>query len=170
MALVIGMNSGSSFDGIDAVLVELDLAADGQPAPPRFIDGLAYDWPKEVEAQILPLFEGQATIFKLTRINYVAGAVYAKAAKALIAKTRVDPSGVLCIGVDGQTIYQEAPDRPRILAMDPDADLVDSWLDGLYACGVFIGESGVIAAHTGSRSSTSSGRRMRHRPNSPRSA
>ena len=87
MALVIGMNSGSSFDGIDAVLVEIDLAPDGQPGPPRFIDGLAYDWPKEVEARILPLFEGQATIFELTRINYVAGAVYAKAAQALIAKT-----------------------------------------------------------------------------------
>ncbi len=50
MALVIGMNSGSSFDGIDAILVEIELAADGQPAPPRFIDGLAYDWPREVEA------------------------------------------------------------------------------------------------------------------------
>jgi hypothetical protein len=33
--------------------------------------------------------------------------------------------------------------------MDPDADLVDWWLDGPYACGLFIGESGVIAAHTG---------------------
>jgi anhydro-N-acetylmuramic acid kinase len=149
MALVIGMNSGSSFDGIDAVLIEIELAADGQPAPPRFIDGLAYDWPKEVEAQILPLFEGQATIFELTRINYVAGAVYAKAAQALIARTGVSPAEVLCIGVDGQTIYQEAPDRPRILAMGPDADLVDWWLDGPYACGLFIGESGVIAAHTG---------------------
>ena len=96
-----------------------------------------------------PLFEGQATIFELTRINYVAGAVYAKAAQALIAKTGVSPTEVLCIGVDGQTIYQEAPDRPRILAMGPDADLVDWWLDGPYACGLFIGESGVIAAHTG---------------------
>src|SRR5438093_4015688 len=130
MALVIGMNSGSSFDGIDAVLVEIDLAPDGQPAPPRFIDGLAYDWPKAVEAQILPLFEGNATVFELTRINYVAGAVYAKAAQALIARTRADPAQVLCIGVDGQTIYQEAPDRPRMLAMAADTDLVDWWLDG----------------------------------------
>ena len=149
MALVIGMNSGSSFDGIDAVLMEIELAPDGQPAPPRFIDGLAHDWPKEVEAQILPLFEGQATIFELTRINYVAGAVYAQAAQALMAKTGVNPARVLCIGVDGQTIYQEAPDRPRIMAMGPHANLVDRWLDGPYACGLFIGESGVIAAHTG---------------------
>jgi len=149
MALVIGMNSGSSFDGIDAVLVEIELGDDGQPVRPRFVDGLAYDWPPEVEAQILPIFENKATIFELTRINYVAGAVYAKAAQALLAKTGVNPATVLCIGVDGQTVYQEPPDRPRIMTMDPDADLVSWWLDGPYACGTFIGESGVIAAHTG---------------------
>ncbi len=44
MALVIGMNSGSSFDGIDAVLFEIALGDDGQPTRPRFIDGLAYDY------------------------------------------------------------------------------------------------------------------------------
>ena len=64
MALVIGMNSGSSFDGIDAVLFEITLGADGQPTRPRFIDGLAYDWPPEVEASILPLFEGQGTLYR----------------------------------------------------------------------------------------------------------
>lgn len=149
MTLVIGMNSGSSFDGIDAVLFEIGLGADGQPVRPKYIDGLAYVWPPEVEAKILPLFENKATVFELTRINYIAGAVYAKAAQALFAQTGVDPQDVLCIGVDGQTIYQEPPDRPAIAALGPDADLVDLWLDGPYACGTFIGESGVIAAHTG---------------------
>lgn len=150
MALMIGMNSGSSFDGIDAVLFEIELGPDGQPVRPRFIDGLAYDWPKEVEDLILPAFENTTTIFELTRINYIAGAVYAKACLALLERTGVDPATILAIGVDGQTIYQEPPDRPRILSMDiPNTDLVDLWLDGPYACGTFIGESGVIAAHTG---------------------
>ena len=63
MALMIGMNSGSSFDGIDAVLFEIELGPDGQPVGPRFIDGLAYDWPKEVEYLILPAFENTNTIF-----------------------------------------------------------------------------------------------------------
>ncbi len=148
MTHVIGMNSGSSFDGIDAVLFEIELGDDGQPTRPRFIDGLAYDWPKEVEAAILPLFEGQATLFELTRINYVAGAVYAKAARALLEQTGIDPKDVLVIGVDGQTIYQEPPDRPRIDALGPDPDVVDLWLDGPYACGLFIGEPAIIAANT----------------------
>ncbi len=53
MALVIGMNSGSSFDGIDAVLIEIALGPDGQPLRPRFIDGLAYEWPSSVQDLIL---------------------------------------------------------------------------------------------------------------------
>ena len=149
MALLIGMNSGSSFDGIDAVLLEIELGPDGQPVRPRYIDGLAYDWPKEVEALILPAFENKTTIFELSRINYIAGAVYAKACLALIEQTGVDPATVLAIGVDGQTIYQEPPDRPRILELPEHPDLVDLWLDGPYAAGIFIGESAVIATATG---------------------
>jgi hypothetical protein len=34
MALVIGLNSGSSFDGIDVVLIEIVNGADGTPARP----------------------------------------------------------------------------------------------------------------------------------------
>ena len=34
MALVIGLNGGSSFDGIDVVLVEITNGPDGYPARP----------------------------------------------------------------------------------------------------------------------------------------
>lgn len=49
MALAIGMNSGSSFDGIDAVLVEVAVGEDGQLAPPRFIAGISVPWPAPIE-------------------------------------------------------------------------------------------------------------------------
>ena len=39
MALVIGLNSGSSFDGIDVVLVEITNRPDGHPARSRFLSG-----------------------------------------------------------------------------------------------------------------------------------
>ena len=45
MALVIGLNSGSSFDGIDIVLVEITNGPDGYPARSLFINGNAYAWP-----------------------------------------------------------------------------------------------------------------------------
>lgn len=37
MDLIMGMNSGSSFDGIDVVLAETELDADGFPKAPKFL-------------------------------------------------------------------------------------------------------------------------------------
>lgn len=148
MALVIGMNSGSSFDGIDVVLIETALAPDGHPVRPRFIDGLAHAWPAAVAAQVMRAFANELTIFELCRLNYTVGAVYAEAARRLLAGRALDPEAVAAIGVDGQTIYQEPPDRTGMRALPPDASLVERWLDGPYPCGLQIGEPSLIAAHT----------------------
>lgn len=45
MDLIMGMNSGSSFDGIDVILAETEMAEDGFPKAPRFICGGSYEWP-----------------------------------------------------------------------------------------------------------------------------
>ena len=67
MTLIIGMNSASSFDGVDAVLAEISLAPDGHPTPPKFIDGLAYPWHAELAKRVLRAFANELTIFELTR-------------------------------------------------------------------------------------------------------
>jgi len=53
MTRVIGLNSGSSFDGVDVVLVEIDNGPDGYPARPKFIMGSSYDWPQAVAEIVL---------------------------------------------------------------------------------------------------------------------
>ena len=55
--LALGLNSGSSFDGIDAVLVDIPLAPDGQLARPRFIAGTTAQWPDKVAQQVLAAFD-----------------------------------------------------------------------------------------------------------------
>ena len=84
--LALGLNSGSSFDGIDAVLVEIDTGADGLLKRPRFIDGKSVDWPKRIAEQVLAAFENKLSIFELCRLNYVAGALYAEAARVAHAR------------------------------------------------------------------------------------
>lgn len=147
MSLVIGMNSGSSFDGIDVVLFDIDIAPDGHPSRPRFIGGLAHPWPEEVEKLVLRAFANELSIFELTRLHYVAGAVYAEAARKLIDERGLRPEEVDVIGVDGQTIYQEPPDHDAIASGRLPSDLVGRWLNGPYGCGLQIGEPAVIATH-----------------------
>jgi anhydro-N-acetylmuramic acid kinase len=145
MVKVIGLNSGSSFDGIDVVLVEIEAGTDGYPARPRFISGRSYDWPEAVAALVLKSFENKISLFELNRLNYLAGAVYANSARAFMQEEKLLPGDVEVIGFDGQTIYQEPPVHHLLRNFDDSVDLVSRWLDGPYACGLQIGEPAIVA-------------------------
>ena len=143
MVKAIGLNSGSSFDGVDAVLIELTDGPDGYPQRPTYRDGLTVPWPQGVAEQVLRAFENKLTLFELCRLNYVAGAVYAEAARALMRQCRLVPGEVEVIGYDGQTIYQEPASVPHL--PEPGEDIVGQWFGGPYPCGLQIGEPAVVA-------------------------
>jgi anhydro-N-acetylmuramic acid kinase len=145
MPLALGLNSGSSFDGIDAVLVDIPIGEDGFLVRPRFIAGKTVKWPDKVAAKVLASFDNKLTIFELCRLNYVAGALYAEAARSLMRETGIRPEDLAAIGYDGQTIYQEPPDSQRMTAFASDEDLVGRWLDGPYPCGLQIAEPAIVA-------------------------
>ncbi len=145
MTLAIGLNSGSSFDGIDVVLIDIPTAADGLPGKPKFILGKSYDWPKAVADIVLRAFENDVSLFEFCRLNYLAGAVYAESARSLMREAGVKPGEVEVIGFDGQTIYQEPPIHARLRNYDVSEDLVARWLDGPYGCGLQIGEPAIVA-------------------------
>jgi anhydro-N-acetylmuramic acid kinase len=145
MVKVIGLNSGSSFDGIDVVLVEIEHGPDGMPLRPKFIAGKAYDWPQAVADMVLRSFENKVSLFELTRLNYLAGAVYAQSARAFMQDQNLRPGEVEVIGFDGQTIYQEPPIHHLLRNYDDNIDLVARWLHGPYPCGLQIGEPSIVA-------------------------
>lgn len=148
MPYIIGLNSGSSFDGVDAVLCEISLSQDGHPSKPTYVTGLTVDWPSALESLILRAFDNELTIFEMTRLNYAAGALYAQAVRDLLTKAGIKAEDVFVVGYDGQTIYQEPPDREkeREYVLSGNQNLVDKWLIGGFPCGFFIAESGVVAA------------------------
>ncbi|KAE8152338.1 Anhydro-N-acetylmuramic acid kinase [Aspergillus avenaceus] len=150
MPYIVGLNSGSSFDGVDAVLCTINIDADGHPSRPQFVDGLTVDWPTELQPLIMKAFENDLTLVEMTRVNYAAGALYAQATNALLAKAGICPSQVEVLGYDGQTIYQEPPNRLKIdeYRTSDSKSLVDMWTKGGFPCGLFIAESGVVAALT----------------------
>ncbi len=150
MPYILGLNSGSSFDGVDAVLCTIDLAPDGHPARPQFVDGLTVDWPEDLRIQIMRAFDNSLSLFEMCRVNYAAGALFAEAANALLLKAGLKPEDVDVIGYDGQTIYQEPPDRVKEAAYKASGSksLVEKWTHGGWPCGFFIAESGVVAGLT----------------------
>jgi anhydro-N-acetylmuramic acid kinase len=144
--LALGLNSGSSFDGVDVVLVDIAIGEDGLLQRPRFIAGKTVAWPQKIADQVLAAFENKLSIFELCRLNYVAGALYAEAARSLMRETGVAPQDLAVIGFDGQTIYQEPADQKRMKLFADDEDIVGRWLDGPYPCGLQIAEPAIVAA------------------------
>lgn len=95
-------------------------------------------------------FENKLPLFDLTRLNYAAGAAYAEATNDLLAKAGLKAEDIDVVGYDGQTVYQEPPDRPRIAEYNASGSqsLIERWTKGGFPCGLFIVESGVVAALT----------------------
>ena len=147
MDLIMGMNSGSSFDGIDVVLAETEMDADGFPKKPKFICGGSYDWPVDVKEIVTASFDNKVDMIGLNRLNYICGAVFAEKAVQFMKENNIDSKDVKVLGLDTQTIYQEQPDHRAIDAMTEEqkADWPHRWLNGPYPAGMQMGDTSVIA-------------------------
>ena len=148
MSLVIGMNSGSSFDGIDAVLVEISLNDQGGLGVPRFIDGMSFAWPTEVQSMVLDSFANKLDIFELSRLNYIVGGVFADCALDIMRKNNLEGKDVEVIGYDGQTIYQQYPTLETGMNVSGDIPTYMQWTVGGYGYGLYIGDPTVVATKT----------------------
>lgn len=147
MDLIMGMNSGSSFDGIDVVLAETEMDADGFPKAPRFIAGGSYDWPEEVKEIVTASFENKVDMVGLNRLNYICGAVFAEKAVQFMKENHINSKDIKVLGLDTQTIYQEQPDHKAIAEMTEEQkeNWPGRWLSKAYPAGMQMGESSVIA-------------------------
>lgn len=147
MDLIMGMNSGSSFDGIDVILAETELAEDGFPRPPKFLKGASYDWPEEVAAIVRDAFVNKVDMIGLNRLNYLCGAVFAEKAAQFMKENNIQAGDIKVLGLDTQTIYQEQPNHAAIAKMSQEEkdNWVGRWLSGNYPCGTQMGDTSVIA-------------------------
>ncbi len=118
--------SGTSADGIDVALVEMEERSQGLS-----INTLAYlnmPFAEEVREDIFELFgPPSATVDKICRMNVVLGEEFAYAALAVIQAAGLTPTDVDLVGSHGQTIHH---------------------LPGSHAT-LQIGEAAVIAQRTG---------------------
>lgn len=125
---IVGLISGTSADGVDAVVVEVD------GAPPalqwRLLSHVNRPHPQALRDEIFACFRPEtADVVRLCRLNFSLGRVFAGAALAAIEKAGLQPEQVDLVGSHGQTVWH-IPDGP-------DASTLQ------------IGEAAVIAEITG---------------------
>lgn len=124
---VVGLMSGTSADGIDAALVELE----GCGTDTRF-ELLAFETmelPEELRAQVLTMCGSNARVEDLCQVNFALGEALAAAALKVIAAAGLEPAQVDLIGSHGQTV-RHLPRAKRSSTLQ-------------------IGEPALIAARTG---------------------
>jgi anhydro-N-acetylmuramic acid kinase len=105
--LYIGLMSGTSMDGIDAALVEINSDAC------RILKTHSAPWPEDVMQRLQHIITqpDQVHFGKISSLHQELGEVFATAALDLISKAGTEPQKITAIGSHGQTILH-APDHP----------------------------------------------------------
>ncbi len=126
---VIGLMSGTSADGIDAVLTEISGAVGSLRM--RQIAFESVSWPSGERALIERLIAGRGDTRSLSRAGFVLGERFAEAALRVVKRSGFDAEDIDLIGSHGQTVWHEVEE----------SGAVQSTLQ--------IGEAAVIAERTG---------------------
>lgn len=110
--LFVGLMSGTSIDGVDVALVEIN------QQHCKMIDSLNYDIDHDIKTQLSSLSSPLVQRNSLTqnRIEQMAtldtrmGHIFAKAVNALLQKNKLKPSDICAVGSHGQTL-RHRPDQ-----------------------------------------------------------
>ncbi|HZG41061.1 MAG TPA: anhydro-N-acetylmuramic acid kinase [Nodosilinea sp.] len=111
---IVGLISGTSVDGIDAALV--DIEGQGYDLAVNFIDGLTYPYPVDLRQQILSLCAGEAvSLEQLAHLDDAVAQTFATAAQALIAQA----GPATLVASHGQTVFHRPVGRPALPGQGP---------------------------------------------------
>ena len=103
-SLYIGLMSGTSLDGIDAVLAKIE--ASGETS---LLDSASVAFSPELRKALLDLqTPGPNEIHRENQAGNSLAAAYADAVKQLLSQTKLSPAEISAIGAHGQTIRHQA--------------------------------------------------------------
>ena len=99
---VVGLMSGTSADGIDAVLV--DLWGSGESTRYEMLSFATTPLPSSLRREVFALFAEDASLDALCRVNFALGEAFATAALAALEQAKLGPEAIDLIGSHGQTV------------------------------------------------------------------
>ncbi len=101
--LYIGLMSGTSADGIDAALVDLQ-------ATPQLLATHSNPFPNQLRERILDIsLPGENEIDRMGALDMELGSYFAECALTILTKAALSPSQIIAIGSHGQTIRHRPP-------------------------------------------------------------
>lgn len=109
MMRVVGLMSGTSADGIDVGIVDLD------GAPPtihaQLVKHITVDYDPVLQAEIFACFRPESSSAdRLSRLHFALGEAYAAAVSSVIKQAGLTPDQIDLVGSHGQTIWYDAPE------------------------------------------------------------
>lgn len=102
----IGQMSGTSLDGIDTAIVEIQ---NGQCA---LIASHSFNWPQDIEQRLRHLIEQGDSLDETLQLDQVCAQHFARATLECLAKTHLHPKDIKAIGCHGQTIRHSPNSDP----------------------------------------------------------
>ena len=95
----IGIMSGTSLDGVDVVLCEID------DLECRLLISLEYPISLELKADILNIIESESSLEQLGQLDHRLGLLFTQAVGALLIRENIDAKSIKAIGLHGQTLW-----------------------------------------------------------------
>ena len=140
--LVVGIMSGTSVDGIDTALTEIE--GSGPTARVRLIAFRTWEFPSEIRARVFKLFDPrQARVDQICNLDFILGELFARAVLRLIEEVGLSAGEVDLIGTAGQTIWHD----PEPIRISPNVPWLSETIETRSTFA--IGESAVLAERTG---------------------
>jgi len=106
---VVGLMSGTSADGVDAAVTKV--SGSGETISAELAAFHKTPYPEQLRRDLFALFDPQAPVAALCRMNFTLGRVFAEAALAAIEEAGLEPAQVDLIASHGQTICHLPPER-----------------------------------------------------------
>lgn len=99
--LYIGVMTGTSMDGIDLVLCEIDERSC------KLLEAHEYPFPKELKDEIFISISSAVTLKKVGTLDSKLGHLFARAINRFILEKKINAQNISAIGLHGQTLWHE---------------------------------------------------------------
>ncbi|AKF24749.1 anhydro-N-acetylmuramic acid kinase [Sulfurovum lithotrophicum] len=119
----IGIMSGTSMDGVDVVLCEIDKQSCLLKA------SLEYPFPSDLKDEMHSMISGECTLAEVGTVDVRLAILFSDAVNTLLEQEHIDPQSIKAIGSHGQTLWHEP--------------------EGMYPFSMQLGDPSTITVRTG---------------------